>query len=80
MLNGLASNTEPVLQRPSGASDSQFLEAQLLLTGQYAEYQSKLALLAAEINKKQAEQRSTQEIVNKLQRSLPISQQRAAKL
>jgi hemolysin D len=77
MLNGLASNTEPVLQRPSGASDSQFLEAQHLLTGQYAEYQSKLALLAAEINKKQAEQRSTQEIVNKLQRSLPISQQRA---
>ena len=77
MLKGLTNNVEPVLLRPSGVPDVQFLEAQHLLTGQYAEYQSKLALLAADINKKQAEQRSTQEIVNKLQRSLPISQQRA---
>ncbi len=77
LLTALANNQEPNLKRPKGASDSQFLEAQQLLTGQDAEYQSKRALLAAEINKKQAEQRSTQEIVNKLQRSLPISQQRA---
>ncbi len=77
ILTALANHQEPNLTRPEGATESQFLEAQQLLHGQYAEYQSKLALLVADINKKQAEQRSTQEIVNKLERSLPISQQRA---
>ncbi len=77
MLKALTDGKEPILVRPEHVSDSQFTEAQHLLRGQYAEYQSKLALLEADINKKQAEQRSTQEIVKKLEKSLPISTQRA---
>ena len=77
MLTALAQRKTPELVRPAQVSESQFFEAQQLLRGQYAEYQGRIALLEADINKKQAEQRSIQEVVKKLEKSLPISTERA---
>ena len=77
MLQALLSAQTPVLQPPVAVSQTQFLESQQWLQGQYGEYQSKLALLTADTHKKQAEQRSLQTQISSLEKSLPISRQRA---
>ncbi|WP_297920822.1 HlyD family type I secretion periplasmic adaptor subunit [uncultured Agitococcus sp.] len=77
MLKALDQQQNPVLLRPSQVTENQFVEADALLQGQYKEYQSKLALLDADIVKKQAEQKSIQAQINSLEKSLPISRQRA---
>lgn len=77
ILKALEQPQNPVLLRPSHVTESQFLEAEALLQGQYNEYQSKLALLEADIVKKQAEQKSLQTQISTLEKSLPISRQRA---
>lgn len=77
MLKALEQTQTPVLLRPSHVSESQFSEADALLQGQYTEYQSKLALLESDIVKKQAEQKSIQTQINSIEKSLPISRQRA---
>lgn len=77
MLKALEQQKNPVLLRPSHVTESQFAEAEALLQGQYTEYQSKLALLEADIVKKQAEQKSIQTQINSIEKSLPISRQRA---
>ncbi|PTQ86709.1 HlyD family type I secretion periplasmic adaptor subunit [Agitococcus lubricus] len=77
MLAALEQKKSPILQRPESVTELQFVEAQQLLAGQYAEYKGRLALLDADITRKEAEQRSLQEVIKKLERSLPISQQRA---
>lgn len=77
MLKALEQQQNPVLLRPSQVTENQFVEADALLQGQYKEYQSKLALLDADIVKKQAEQKSIQTQINSLEKSLPISRQRA---
>ena len=77
MLKALDQQQNPVLLRPSQVTESQFVEADALLQGQYKEYQSKLALLDADIITKQAEQRSLQEQIKSIEKSLPISRQRA---
>ena len=77
MLQALLSAQTPVLQQPDAVSQTQFLESQQWLQGQYGEYQSKLALLNADTHKKQAEQRSLQTQISSLEKSLPISRQRA---
>ncbi|MFO1373966.1 MAG: HlyD family type I secretion periplasmic adaptor subunit [Agitococcus sp.] len=77
MLKALEQQQTPVLLRPAQVTESQFIEANALLQGQYKEYQSKLALLDADIITKQAEQRSLQEQIKSIEKSLPISRQRA---
>ncbi len=77
MLKALEQQKNPVLLRPSHVTESQFAEAEALLQGQYTEYQSKLALLEADIVKKQAEQKSIPTQINSIEKSLPISRQRA---
>ncbi len=77
MLQALLTAQQPVLQTPSAVNQLQFLESQQLLQGQYGEYQSKLALLNADVIKKEAEQRSLQTQIGSLEKSLPISRQRA---
>jgi hemolysin D len=77
MLQALLTAQQPVLQTPSAVNQMQFLESQQLLQGQYGEYQSKLALLNADVIKKEAEQRSLQTQIGSLEKSLPISRQRA---
>ena len=50
---------------------------QIILDGQYSEYQAKLASLDANIARREAELRSTQEVVRKLEQTVPIARQRA---
>ena len=77
MLKALEQTQTPVLLRPSQVTEYQLAEAEALLQGQYKEYQSKLALLESDIVKKQAEQKSIQTQINSIEKSLPISRQRA---
>ena len=65
------------LARPEGVDDGDYQEAQSLLAGQLAEYAAKQSRIGAEIAQRVAEQRSTQELVTKLEQTLPIAQQRA---
>lgn len=77
MLEALKTGNPPVLQRPNDINDAQFEEAQRLLSGQYHEYSAKLGRIASEIAMREAELRSTQELVHKLEQTLPIAKQRA---
>jgi hemolysin D len=50
---------------------------QRVLDGQYGEFQSRLSRIEAEIERREAELRSTREIVKKLEKTAPIARQRA---
>ncbi len=77
MLGALNAALPPQLTRPAGVADAQFAEAQQLLAGQMAEYSAKQNRIAAEIAKHKAELHSTQELVRKLEQTVPIAKQRA---
>lgn len=78
MLAALDTPSEPPrLNRPSRIDDAQFREAQRLLMGQMAEYGAKQSRIEADTAKREAELRSTQALVRKLEQTLPIAQQRA---
>lgn len=77
LLDALASGREPRLARPAGVDDARYLEAQRLLAGQHAEYSARLSRIVADTARREAELRSTQELVKKLEQTLPIAQQRA---
>jgi hemolysin D len=77
LLDALGSGREPRLPRPAGVDDARYLEAQRLLAGQYAEYSARLSRIVADTARREAELRSTQELVKKLEQTLPIAQQRA---
>ena len=77
MLTALETGTLPPLQRPAAVDQGQWQQAQRLLTGQHGEYLAKRALIEAELAKRQAELRSTLELVHKLEQTAPIARQRA---
>lgn len=77
LLEALQAGRLPWLARPVGVDDARYLEAQRLLAGQHAEYAAHLSRIAADKARREAELRSTQELVKKLEQTLPIAQQRA---
>lgn len=77
LLEALPSGQAPRLTRPDGADDARYFEAQRLLAGQYAEYTARLSRISADTARREAELRSTQALVRKLEQTLPIAQQRA---
>lgn len=77
LLVALDGGGKASLSRPDGIDESSFQEAQSLLAGQLAEYTAKQGRIDAEIAQRVAEQRSTQELVTKLEQTLPIARQRA---
>ena len=77
MLAFLDGSGQAILVRPEGVSDVDFQEAQSLLVGQVDEYAAKQSRINAELAQHAAELRSTQELVTKLERTLPIASQRA---
>lgn len=77
LLASLASGRPPAIDVVTEADPSRLAQDQRLLEGQYAEYQAKLARIDADIAKREAELRSTQEIVRKLEQTAPIARQRA---
>lgn len=77
MLAALDSGRPLKLTRPSGVDEAKFTEAQRLLAGQMAEVSAKQSRIEAETAKREAELRSTQELVRKLEQTVPIAKQRA---
>jgi hemolysin D len=77
MLDAIDSDQKPALARPEQISDPQWLEAQQLFAGQVAEYRAKRDRADATLARRAAELRSTQELVHKLELTVPIAQQRA---
>jgi hemolysin D len=77
MLTALDSGRTPILTRPPQVADYTFAEAQRLLLGQVAELNAKQNRIEAEMAKREAEWRSTQELVRKLEQTAPIAKQRA---
>lgn len=72
-------NTHP-LQMPSGTSavDGQLYKN--MLQQQWLQYQSQLQSLYSALHKTQAEAQATQEIITKLENTLPIAEKRSASL
>lgn len=78
LLGALASGRSPRLVSLAGVDSARLAQEQRQLDGQYGEYQARAARIDADIAKREAELRSTQEIVNKLEQTVPIARQRAS--
>lgn len=81
LLAALTSGKSPRIEALSGIDAGIGIERvaqeQRILDGQYGEYQARVLRIDAEIAKREAERRSTQEIVKKLEQTAPIARQRA---
>ena len=81
LLAALASGKAPRIEPPAGIGAGigieRIAQEQRILDGQYGEYQARVSRIEAEIAKREAERRSTQEIVRKLEQTAPIARQRA---
>ncbi len=77
LLVAIASGRQPLLASVPGANANRLAQDQRMLDGQYGEYMAKLAQIDADIAKREAELRSTQEVVHKLEQTAPIASQRA---
>ena len=77
MLEIIKSGKTPKLQRAADINEVMFQEAERLLSAQHGEYIAKLNRIEAETAKREAEMHSTQELVHKLEQTLPIAEKRA---
>lgn len=77
LLSAIASGKSPAIGQVADIDANRLAQEQRMLEGQYSEYQAKLARIDADIAKREAELRSTQEIVRKLEQTAPIARQRA---
>lgn len=77
LLDALASGKTPAIAKLEGVIADRMTQEQRILMGQYGEYQARAARIDAEIAKREAELRSTQEVVRKLELTVPIARQRA---
>ncbi len=77
MLAALDKGGRPGFARWPGLDGEKYREALSLLHGQYLEYTARRARADAEISRREAELRSTQELVRKLEQTAPIARQRA---
>lgn len=80
LLYALETDKTPALQRSADIGNAQFEAAQRLLSGQYNEYIAKFNRIESQIAIREAELRSTRELVHKLEQTLPIAKQRAEDL
>lgn len=77
LLTALDSGRLPQPARPDNTPEEQWQENLRLLEGQYREYTDKRTRLESDITQREAEQRSTQELVRKLEQTAPIARLRA---
>ena len=77
MLDALGGARPPALTQPAGVDRLKFADAQRLLAGQMAEVQAKQGRIEADMHKREAELRSTRELVRKLEQTVPIAKERA---
>lgn len=77
LLSSVATGRLSALQRPDAVSQVQWLEAERLLQGEYSAYQAKRSRIEADTARREAEWRSIQALVHKLEQTVPIARQRA---
>ncbi|PWK30690.1 HlyD family type I secretion periplasmic adaptor subunit [Cupriavidus plantarum] len=77
MLDALERQHAPSLVRDAETPVAAFEEARAWLEGQYRDYRAKSARIDADMARREAERQSTIEIVRKLEKTLPLAQQRA---
>ena len=77
LLAALATGRAARIEAPAGIAAERIAQEQRNLDGLFGEYQARIARIDAEIAKREAERRSTQEIVRKLEQTAPIARQRA---
>lgn len=81
LLAALGNGRPPRIEAPAniGAAigPERVAQEQRILDGQYGEYQARISRIDAEIARREAERRSTEEIVHKLEQTVPIARQRA---
>jgi hemolysin D len=77
MLAAIEDGKMPSLPPVDEVPTARLAQEQIILDGQFSEYQAKLSSLDANIARREAELRSTQEIVRKLEQTVPIASQRA---
>lgn len=80
LLDALEHGAAPRIAAIEGASEPRLAREQRLVDSQYGELQARLARLDADLTRREAERRSTQEIVRKLEQTVPIARQRAQDL
>ena len=77
LLAALTAGKPPRMEHPAGIGAERVAQEQRILDGQYGEYQARVLRIDAEIAKREAEFRSTEAIVRKLEQTAPIARQRA---
>ncbi len=77
MLSAIDSDSAPVLDASAGILETQRIEAQALVNGQYNEVRAKLSRLDAQFARHEAEHQSLLQLVRKLEQTVPIARRRA---
>ncbi|MDR1274804.1 MAG: HlyD family type I secretion periplasmic adaptor subunit [Candidatus Accumulibacter sp.] len=77
LLDAIDARKPPKLASMPDVPQERYRHEQRVLEGQYGEFQSRLSRIEAEIERRDAELRSTREIVKKLEKTAPIARQRA---
>lgn len=77
MLAALETGKAALLVRTPGMREAGVTEARRLLAGQMAEADARASRIAAETGKREAELRSMQALVRKLEQTLPLAKERA---
>jgi hemolysin D len=77
LLAALSNGKAPRIEAPAGIAVERLAQEQRILDGQHGEYLARVTRIDAEIAKREAERRSTEAIVRKLEQTAPIARQRA---
>ena len=77
LLAALGNGKPPRIEPPANIGVERVAQEQRILDGQYGEYQARIARIDAEIARREAEYRSTGEVVRKLEQTVPIARKRA---
>ena len=77
LLAALSTGKAPRIEQTTNIGTERVAQEQRILDGQYGEYQARVARIDAEIARREAEHRSTEAIVRKLEQTAPIARQRA---
>lgn len=77
ILKALEKGGQPRIAPQPGISSAAIDKEQSMARSQYSEYLAKLAVIDADLSKRQAELQSNRELIAKLEQTLPIAKQRA---
>lgn len=77
LLAALEGSRPPRIDRMREVSAARLAQEQRFVDGQYGEFRARLARIEADIVRREAELRSTQEVVRKLEQTAPIARRRA---